>query len=253
LWDFDHRPTPQQAKLPENNQETSYLLNKGRFQLDEVANEIYIINQKRVLVYDASTGAYKRGWGGHGMPLSEVTNQDIAGYKWTAGPPPEEKNFVPNLHFVEISKDRKVYIGERGQNRIQVFTTDGKWLQDIYVSPNSPAQRGGCAGLAVKNPPTMPIPMTFYQSICGTTYKMVMSKDAQQKYLFVADAHNDVIWTIDRQSGKTLGYFGGSGRLAGQMTFPNSIGIDTRGNVYVGEVDMGKRIQKFAPVLEGTR
>jgi hypothetical protein len=253
VWDFDHRPTPQQAKLPENNQETSYLLNKGRFQLDEVANEIYIINQKRVLVYDASTGAYKRGWGGHGMPLSEVTNQDIAGYKWMGAPPPEEKNFVPNLHFVEISKDRKVYIGERGQNRIQVFTTDGKWLQDIYVSPNSPAQRGGCAGLAVKNPPTMPIPMTFYQSICGTTYKMVMSKDAQQKYLFVADAHNDVIWTIDRQSGKTLGSFGGSGRLAGQMTFPNSIGIDTRGNVYVGEVDMGKRIQKFAPVLEATR
>jgi hypothetical protein len=37
------------------------------------------------------------------------------------------------------------------------------------------------------------------------------------------------------------------------MTFPNAIGIDTRGNVYVGEVDMGKRIQKFAPVLSGAR
>jgi hypothetical protein len=84
-------------------------------------------------------------------------------------------------------------------------------------------------------------------------YKMVISKDPQQKYLFVADAHNDVIWTVERQSGKTLGYFGGSGRLAGQMTFPNAIGIDTRGNVYVGEVDMGKRIQKFAPVLTGAR
>jgi hypothetical protein len=253
VWDFDHRPPPQAATAPENNQETSYLLNKGRFQLDEVANEIYIINQKRVLVYDASTGAYKRGWGGHGMPLREITNEAIAGYKWTGAPPPEEKNFVPNLHFVEISKDRRVYIGERGQNRIQVFTTEGKWLQDIHVSPNSPAQRGGCGGLNQPNPPAMAIPMTFYQSICGTTYKMVMSKDPQQKYLFVADAHNDVIWTVERQSGKTLGYFGGSGRLAGQMTFPNSIGIDTRGNVYVGEVDMGKRIQKFAPVLAGTR
>ena len=120
VWDFDHRPTAEQAKLPENNQETKYLLNKGRFQLDEVANEIYIINQKRVLVYDASTGAYKRGWGGHGMPLSEVTNKDISGYKWTGGPPPDEKNFVPNLHFVEISKDRKVYIGERGQDLLAV-------------------------------------------------------------------------------------------------------------------------------------
>ena len=70
VWDFEHRPTAEQAKLPETNQETSYLLNKGRFQLDEVANENYIIHLKRVLVYDASTGAFKRGWGGHGMPLS---------------------------------------------------------------------------------------------------------------------------------------------------------------------------------------
>src|SRR4029453_364668 len=165
-----HRPPPEAGMMPENNQETSFLVNKGRFQLDEVGNELYIIQQKRGVVSDASAGAYKRGWGGPGMPLSEVTNDPIPGYKWTGGPPPDEKNFVPELHFIEISKDRKVYIGERGQNRIQVFTTDGKWLQDINVSPNSPAQRGGCAGLAVKNPPTMPIPMTFYQSICGTTY-----------------------------------------------------------------------------------
>jgi hypothetical protein len=254
LWDFDHRPPPEAAMMPENNQETSYILNKGRFQLDEVANELYIINQKRVLVYDASTGAYKRGWGGHGMPLREVTNDPISGYTWTGGPPPEERQFVPALHFIEISKDRRVYIGERGQNRIQVFTTEGKWLQDIYVSPNSPAQRGNCGGLnAGSTAPAPTIPGTFTQSICGTMYKMVISKDPQQRYLFVADAHNDVVWTVERQSGKTLGYFGGSGRLAGQMTFPNAIGIDTFGNVYVGEVDYGKRIQRFAPVLTGAR
>ena len=254
VWDFGHRPTPEQAKMPENNQETAFLVNKGRFQLDEVANELYIINQKRVQIYDASTGAYKRGWGGHGMPLSEVTNDPIAGYTWTGGPPPEERQFVPTLHFVEISKDRRVYIGERGQNRIQVFTTEGKWLQDIYVSPNSPAQRGGCGGLdaGIKAPPVT-IVGTFTQSICETMYKMIISKDPQQKYLFVADAHNDVIWTVERQSGTTLGYFGGSGRLAGQMTFPNAIGTDTFGNVYVGEVDMGKRIQRFAPVPTGAR
>src|SRR5215467_14535549 len=146
------------------------------------------------------------------MPLSEVSNQDIPGYTWNGGPPPEEKNFVPTLHFVEISKDRRVYIGERGQNRIQVFTTEGKWLQDIYVSPNSPAQRGGCGGLdaQIKAPP-LNIVGTFNQSICGTTYKMAISKDPQQKYLFVADAHIDVVCTIDSHSGKTLEYFGGSG------------------------------------------
>ena len=242
VWDFEHRPPVEAGMMPENNQETSFLVNKGRFQLDEVANELYIIQQKRVVIYDASTGAFKRGWGGHGMPLSEVSNDPIPGYKWTGGPPPEERNFVPELHFVEISKDRRVYIGERGQNRIQVFTTEGKWLQDIYVSPNTPAQRGGCGGVtSVKGSP------------CGTTYKMVISKDQQQKYLFVADGHNDVIWMVDRQSGKTLGYLGGHGRLAGQLFFPNAVGIDTFGNVFTGEVRNSKRIQKFAPVLTNAR
>ena len=260
VWEFGHRP-PKQGdpadqrtfETPENNQAVDAFVNKGRFQLDEVANELYIIDQKRVVVFDASTGAFKRGWGGHGMPLSEISNATIPGYKWTGGPPPEEKNFAPALHFVEISKDRRVYVGERGQNRIQVFTTEGKWLQDIYVSPGSPAQRGDCGGLHT-GAASAPVSLgTFYRSICGTMYKMVISKDPQQKYLFVADAHNDVVWTVDRQSGKTLGSFGGSGRLAGQMHFPNAIGIDTRGNVYVGEVDNGKRIQRFAPVPAGAR
>ena len=78
------------------------------------------------------------------MPLSEVSNEPIPGYTWTGGPPPEEKNSVPELHFVEIFKDRRVYIGERGQNRIQVFTTEGKWLQDIMVSP-TPRRAGAAA------------------------------------------------------------------------------------------------------------
>jgi len=37
------------------------------------------------------------------------------------------------------------------------------------------------------------------------------------------------------------------------MEFPDSIRIDTRGNIDVGEVDSGKRIQKFAPVLTDAR
>ncbi len=259
VWDFGHRPPKlgtdadnRTSQTPETNQDVNAIVNKGRFQLDEVANEIYIIDQKRVTVFNASTGAFKRGWGGHGMPLSEITNDPIPGYVWDGGPPPEERNFSPTLHFIEISRDRRVYVGERGQNRIQVFTTDGEWLQDIYVSPTTPAQRGNCGGL--NDGPGAPVPVgTFYRSICGSMYKMVISKDPQQKYLFVADAHNDVVWTVDRQSGETLGYFGGNGRLAGQLHFPNAIGIDTRGNVFVGEVDNGKRIQKFAPVPTGIR
>src|SRR5882672_214546 len=105
VWDFGHRP-PKDPAFKENNQMTDAFVSKGRFQLDEVANEIYVINQRRVVIYDMTTGAYKRGWGGHGMPLSEISNDPIPTYKWTGGPPPDEKNMVPDLHFVEISKDR---------------------------------------------------------------------------------------------------------------------------------------------------
>ena len=259
VWDFGRRPPKlgtdadlRTNQRPENNQDVDEIVNVGRFQLDEVANEIYIIDQKRVTVYDASTGDFKRGWGGHGMPLSEISNEPTPGYVWTGEPPPEVEDFAPTIHFIEISDDRRVYAGERGQNRIQVFTTEGEWLQDIYVSPNTPAQRGGCAGMREASPSPMPVG-TFYSSICGSMYKMVISKDPEQKYLFVADAHNDVVWIVDREGGETLGYFGGNGRLAGQFHFANAIGTDTFGNIFVGEVDTAKRIQKFAPVMTGDR
>ena len=224
----------------ENNQETDAFRNKGRFQLDEVDNELYIIDQKRVVVFDASTGEFKRGWGGYGMPLSEISNEPIPGYTWDGGPPPEVRDLAPALHFIEISNDRKVYVGERGSNRIQVFTTAGEWLQDIFVAPNTPAR--GCGGLELMGGTWGP---------CGTMYKMIISKDPEQKYLFEADGNNHVVWVIDRASGETLGHFSEHGRLAGQMHFPNAIGIDSMGNIFTGEVDNGKRIQKFMPVMSG--
>jgi hypothetical protein len=239
LWDFDHRPPKDSPPLKENNQQTDILVSKGRFNLDEDAHEIYLINWKRVLVYDMDTGAFKRGWGGHGMPLSEISNDRIPPYKWTGAPPPEEKNLVPDLHFVEFDKDGLVYIGERGQNRISIYTKQGKWVKDYHVSPNTPAQRmDDCGGL----PPNTKMPP------CGTTYKMVFSKDPQQKYMYVADGTNNRVWILDHQTGKTLGSFGGNGKYAGQFHWVNAIGTDSQGNIYTGEVEQAKRIQKFVPV-----
>jgi len=241
VWDFDHRP-PEGEDLSENNQETDWLVNKGRFQIDEVDREIYIINWKRLLVYDMDTGDFKRGWGGHGMPLDEVSNDPIPPYEWTGAPPPEERNFVPDLHFVEISTDRRVYIGERGQNRIQVFTTEGEWLDDFYVAPHTPGRGEGCGGL--RNTAMPP---------CGTMYKLAISKDPEQQYLYVADGTNNRVWILDRESGETMGSFGGNGRYAGQLHWVNAIATDSLGNIYTGEVEQGKRIQKFGPVMEGAQ
>ncbi len=55
IWDFGHR-VPEGVQWVENNQEVDEFAQKGRFQVDEVANDIYIIDEKSVVVVDASTG-----------------------------------------------------------------------------------------------------------------------------------------------------------------------------------------------------
>jgi hypothetical protein len=241
VWDFDHR-SPDGQRPPEDNTATEILDQKGRFQLDEDAREIYILSWKRVLVYDMDTGDFKRGWGGHGMPLDEITNDAIPGYEWDGGPPPDERNFVPALHFIEISRDGLVYVGERGQNRMQVFQKDGTWVRDIYVAAGTPAERLGptmCGGVTTRK--ELPA--------CGTMYKMAISRDSGQSYLYVADTANATVHIVDRHSGETVGSFGGNGRYAGQLHWINAIATDSDNNIYTGEVEQGKRIQKFVPVM----
>jgi DNA-binding beta-propeller fold protein YncE len=82
---------------------------------------------------------------------------------------------------------------------------------------------------------------------------MVFSKDPEQKYMYVADGTNNHVWILDRSSGKTLGSFGANGKYAGQFHWINAVGIDADGNIYTGEVEQAKRIQKFVPVLAGGR
>jgi hypothetical protein len=50
---------------------------------------------------------------------------------------------------------------------------------------------------------------------------------------------------VERKSGASLGTIGRSGRNAGQFHLVHQIAVDSKGNIYTGEVDTGKRIQKF--------
>jgi len=51
-----------------------------------------------------------------------------------------------------------------------------------------------------------------------------------------------------RNDGTVAGSFGGNGRYAGQLHWIDAVAVDSKGNVYTGEVEDGKRIQKFVPV-----
>ena len=126
LKDFGHRPAPvPQGQTPpplvENNQQTDvFVSGVAGFDFDTAAREVYIAEtefiNKRILVYDMDTGAFKRGWGGKGQPLAAIKNQAIPPYN-TLGPPPDIDDFVV-LHCVHLSKDGLVYVCDRGNDRI---------------------------------------------------------------------------------------------------------------------------------------
>jgi hypothetical protein len=82
----------------------------------------------------------------------------------------------------------------------------------------------------------------------GSTWDLAMAPDATRSLLFNADGTNNEVRIVDRQTGKVLGTFGHNGRNAGEFHWVHQIAIDSKWNIYTGEVDTGKRIQKFKVV-----
>ena len=240
LWDFGHRaPKIPANEVKQDNQQTDvFPPGIGSFELDEDAREIFIADgflNKRVLVYNMDTGAFKRGWGGKGIPLSQIDNDPSPPYD-ISGPPPDSTQFVPALHCIHFSRDGLVYVCERGSNRVQVFTKQGKFVSQFFVRPATQSRGPGCGGI-----------WSTTAAPCGTVYHLALSVDPGQRYVFVADGTNNMIWIHNRQTGALEGQFGGNGRYAGMLHWVDAIVVDSRGNVYTGEVEDGKRVQKFVP------
>ena len=135
-----------------------------------------------------------------------------------------------------------VYVCERGMNRVQVFTTDGTFVKAFQVRSETPARGPGCGGIWHMTAPP-----------CGTVYNLALSRDPQQRHILVADGTNNTVWVLDRQTGALVSSFGGNGRYAGQLHWIDAIKVDSHGNVYTGEVEDGKRIQKFVPIAAASR
>ena len=79
----------------------------------------------------------------------------------------------------------------------------------------------------------------------GSVWDIAFSEDKEQRYMYVADGTNNEIHILLRTTGERLSAFGRSGRQAGQFHWVHGIAADSKGNIYTGEVDSGKRVQKF--------
>jgi sugar lactone lactonase YvrE len=115
--------------------------------------------------------------------------------------------------------DGLVYVADRRNNRLQVFTTDGKFQREIFVERKT--------------------------KLLGTSFSVAFSPDAQQELLYLADAGNGRVHVFDRRTLQEVGGFGGIGHYAGEFVFLHNIAVDSRGNVYTAEVGGGRRVQKF--------
>ena len=184
--------------------------------VDQKANEAYISDgylNKRVAVLDADTGAMKRWWGAYG---NKPDDTPLPAYDPAAPPAQQFRNPV---HCADMSADRLLYVCDRVADRLQVFTPDGKFVKEAFYEKDT------------RN--------------AGSVWDIAFSKDAQQKFIFIADGVNEKVHVVDRQTLQVLTTFGDGGRQPGQFYGVHSIATDSKGNVYTTETYEGKRVQRF--------
>ena len=163
-------------------------------------------------MFDATSGAYKRHWGAYGDKPDD------------ANPGAYDPNAAPSKQFrsvscVKLSKDGKVYVCDRQNDRIQVFQKDGKFIKEGTVAKTTLGE--------------------------GSVWDLAFSSDPQQRFVYVADGQNKKVWVLERETLATVSSFGQGGRWPGTFYGLGSVAVDSKGNVYTGENFEGKRVQKF--------
>jgi len=197
--------------------------------VDADANELYVADgygNHRIVVFDATTGAYKRHWGAYGKKPDDsffksandrggMQTEESSGYSPNDPPAPQFRI----THAVRIAKDGLVYVCDRTNDRIQVFHKDGTFVKEAFIAKKTQGS--------------------------GSVWDIGFSNDPGQRFLFVPDGTNETIWIVLRDTLAVVGSIGGAGHGTGQFYGPHSLAVDTKGNFYITETYEGKRVQKF--------
>ena len=188
--------------------------------VDPPTNELYVADgygNKRVIVFDADTGQYKRHWGAYGKPPVDT---DFGNYNPDAPAPAQFRNPV---HCADLARDGLLYVCDRANDRLQVFKTDGTFVKEAFYARRTLGS--------------------------GSVWDVAFSKDPAQKYLYLVDGSNEKVYVLWRDTLQVLTQFGAGGRQPGQFFGVHSVATDSKGNLYTTETYEGKRLQRF--VLKG--
>jgi hypothetical protein len=172
-------------------------------------NELFVADgygNHRVIVFDADNGKFKRTWGAFGKPPGGQDNCAIVGPKTFAeGDGPPDYNVV---HAIRVASDGMVYVADRENRRLQMFTADGKFVKQV-VRTDQPFARD-----------------------------LALSPDKEQQFLYVGAGKGIMI--LDRKTLDVLGTI----QVKGQIGPGHHIQTDSKGNIYIAQTNAG--LQKLA-------
>ena len=220
--DGKHVLTIGEPGVNKGSNDPDHLGGPANFYVEPKTNEIFIADgyiNKRVAVYDAATGKYKRHWGAYGKVPADTEKYQ---YPVKADNPPQQYS---TLHGLVGTKDGLIYVSDRRGNRIQMFRQNGKFLAKRFVRPET----GGS----------------------GSGFSLQVSRDPGQSILYLMDGTNQRVWLLRRQDLTILDRFGKPGRQAGEFIRAHMIAIDSQNRMYTGEAGNGRRMQRWIP--KGTR
>ena len=167
-------------------------------------NELFVADgygNHRVAVFDADTGAFKRMWGAFGnTPVDDDHCEVVTPKSFPDGPGPQNFSIV---HAIRVARDGMVYVADRENRRVQMFTTVGKFVKQL-VKTDTPFARD-----------------------------LALSPDSEQQFLYVGNTDDIVV--VDRKTLETVG----SIKVAGMIGGGHQIATDSKGNIYIAQTTAG--------------
>jgi DNA-binding beta-propeller fold protein YncE len=203
------------AGMSKGSADTTNMRGPANLVVDQASNEVYVADgygNRRVIVLDSETLAFKRMWGAYG---NRPDDADLGPYNPDA--PPAQQFRLP--HNISVSRDGLVYVADRPNNRIQVFRKDGTFVREAFISRRT--------------------------LLAGAASGFALSADPEQRFLYMIDGANHHVWILNRTTLQVIARFGQQGIFGGSLNVPHAIAVDSKGNIYVGENFDARRFQRF--------
>jgi DNA-binding beta-propeller fold protein YncE len=180
-----------QCAAPEPGQQAAYISDA----LCDSAGNFYVAEKERIAKYSPG-GTFLLSWGSIG---------------------PAEGQFE-RIRAMTLGPDGNLYVADSCNHRIQVFTTEGKFVRAFGIPGTSLGELAYPYDVACSTGPT--------------------------PYLYVVEFQNCRVQKFTLE-GESLGVWGSPGRAPGQLASPWALAVDSRGRVHVVDSD-NDRVQRIS-------